>query len=131
MGAVGSDDLAQQLRTANEKEGLISAYQVVQDQPTGACAVVITGHDRSLCTTLGAAEHFSPAHLATESVKRLVDGAKFYYLGGFFLTHGVESAKILAQHAHDNNKVRERPLVSDLRQRGRTDTAGVGFRSSR
>lgn len=46
LGAVGSDALAEQLRAANEKEGLLSAYQVVADQPTGACAVVITGHDR-------------------------------------------------------------------------------------
>lgn len=60
---------------------------------------------RSLCTTLGAAEAFKPAHLETAEVKALVDGAKFFYLGGFFLTHGVESAKILAQHAADNNKV--------------------------
>lgn len=67
---------------------------------------MITGHDRSLCTTLGAAEAFSPAHLETPEVKALIDGAKFYYLGGFFLTHGVVSAKTLAQHSHDNKKVR-------------------------
>lgn len=45
LGAVGSDDLANQLRAANEKEGLQSFYQVT-DLPTGACAVVLTGHDR-------------------------------------------------------------------------------------
>ncbi|KAL8291740.1 hypothetical protein RQP46_001998 [Phenoliferia psychrophenolica] len=105
LGAVGTDDLAKQLTAANDKEGLISAYQVVPDLPTGACAVVITGHDRSLCTTLGAAEAFKPAHLETPAVKALIDGAKFFYLGGFFLTHGVESAKIVAQHAVDNRKI--------------------------
>lgn len=46
LGAVGKDDLANQLRAANEKEGVISAYQVVEEKPTGACAVIITGHDR-------------------------------------------------------------------------------------
>lgn len=46
LGAVGSDKLADQLRAANDKEGLQSAYQVVDDKPTGACAVIITGHDR-------------------------------------------------------------------------------------
>lgn len=45
---MGKDQLAGQLRTANDKEGLISAYQVVESKPTGACAVVITGHDRSV-----------------------------------------------------------------------------------
>lgn len=68
----------------------------------------LTALRRSLCTTLGAAEAFKPAHLETPAVKALVDGAKFFYLGGFFLTHGVESAKILAQHAADNGKVRPR-----------------------
>lgn len=48
LGAVGADSLADQLRAANDKEGLKSAYQVVDDKPTGACAVVITGHDRSV-----------------------------------------------------------------------------------
>ncbi|KAM0788945.1 hypothetical protein ACM66B_003020 [Microbotryomycetes sp. NB124-2] len=104
IGAVGKDDLADQLRAANDKEGVYSAYQVVEDKPTGACAVIITGANRSLCTELGAAESFSPLHLETPEVKKIIDNAKFFYLGGFFLTHGVESAKILAQHAADNNK---------------------------
>ncbi|GAA5937235.1 adenosine kinase [Sporobolomyces koalae] len=104
LGAVGSDSLADQLRAANDKEGLKSAYQVVEDKPTGACAVVITGHDRSLCTTLGAAESFSPSHLEKPEIKELIQQAKSYYLGGFFLTHGLESALILAKAAAENNK---------------------------
>ncbi|GAA5861812.1 hypothetical protein JCM8547_008560 [Rhodosporidiobolus lusitaniae] len=104
LGAVGSDSLADQLRAANEKEGLYSAYQVVEDKPTGACAVVITGHDRSLCTNLAAAESFSPAHLAKPEIKDLIERAQNYYLGGFFLTHGLESALILAKHAAEKNK---------------------------
>ncbi|SGZ27555.1 BQ5605_C026g10122 [Microbotryum silenes-dioicae] len=104
LGAVGKDDLADQLRAANEKEGLASYYQVVEDKPTGACAVIITGHDRSLCTTLGAAESFSPSHLDTPKVKSLIDNAKFFYLGGFFLTHGLESALKLAKLAVQNDK---------------------------
>ncbi|GAA6050048.1 hypothetical protein JCM3770_001932 [Rhodotorula araucariae] len=104
LGAVGADSLADQLRAANDKEGLQSAYQVVEDKPTGACAVVITGHDRSLCTTLGAAESFSPSHLDKPEIKALVERAQSYYLGGFFLTHGLESALILAKQAAENNK---------------------------
>jgi adenosine kinase len=46
LGAVGSDALAEQLLAANTKEGLLRAYQVCTDLPTGACAVIITGHDR-------------------------------------------------------------------------------------
>ena len=105
IGAVGKDALADQLRAANEKEGLYSAYQVVSSAPTGACAVIITGHHRSLCTELGAAEKFEPSHLETQEVKDIISGAKFFYLGGFFLTHGIESAMILAKHSFENGKV--------------------------
>jgi adenosine kinase len=45
-GCVGDDDLAQQLRAANKREGLAEAYLVKKGEATGACAVVITGHHR-------------------------------------------------------------------------------------
>ncbi|CUA67714.1 adenosine kinase [Rhizoctonia solani] len=103
-GCVGSDDLAEQLRNANSKEGVASAYQVKQGEKTGACAVILTGHDRSLVTTLRAAEMFNKEHLASPEVAPLVDGAKFYYVGGFFLTHGVESALVVAKKASETGK---------------------------
>lgn len=128
LGAVGKDDLADQLRAANKKEGLKEDYQVVEGVPTGACAVIITGHHRwasskfriagassrcratmvhrSLCTQLGAAEKFSKSHLSTPAVAKAIEGAKFIYVGGFFLTHGTESALQLAEHAASTGKVR-------------------------
>jgi len=105
LGAVGDDDLANQLREANRKAGLKELYQVVKDFPTGACACLITGHHRSLCTQLGAAEKFSPSHLKTEAVAKAIQDAKIYYLGGFFLTHGIESALELAQTCTQNQKI--------------------------
>lgn len=45
-GCVGDDDLAQQLKEANKREGLSEAYLVKEGEQTGACAVVITGHHR-------------------------------------------------------------------------------------
>lgn len=101
LGCVGKDDLAQQLRAANEREGLHSAYQVNESTPTGCCAVLITGHSRSLVTRLGAAEKFTPDHLATADVQKLLDNAKYFYVGGFFLTHGVESTLIVAKKASE------------------------------
>lgn len=41
-GCVGDDELAAQLKTANSKEGVESAYLVKKGEKTGACAVVIT-----------------------------------------------------------------------------------------
>lgn len=45
-GCVGDDDLAEQLKAANKREGLDQIYQVKKGERTGACAVIITGHDR-------------------------------------------------------------------------------------
>lgn len=45
-GCVGDDDLAEQLKAANAREGLDEVYLVKKGERTGACAVVITGHDR-------------------------------------------------------------------------------------
>ena len=45
-GAVGEDDLAAQLRSANKKEGVENIYYEVKGIETGACAVVLTGHHR-------------------------------------------------------------------------------------
>jgi adenosine kinase len=45
-GCVGDDDLAEQLRAANTREGLHEVYLVKKGEKTGACAVILTGHDR-------------------------------------------------------------------------------------
>ena len=61
VGAVGDDDLAEQLKEANKREGLDQVYQVKKGEKTGACAVIITGHSRyvnfiqSICSSL---KHF-------------------------------------------------------------------------
>lgn len=45
-GCVGDDDLASQLKAANEREGLVDVCVVKPGEQTGACAVVITGQYR-------------------------------------------------------------------------------------
>jgi len=101
VGSVGTDDLAEQLRSANKKEGLRDMYQVEPKggEPTGACAVILTGHDRSLVTKLGAAEKFKSSHLDKPEIKELMEGASHYYVEGFFLTHGLESTLKLAKQS--------------------------------
>ncbi|KAH9486201.1 Adenosine kinase [Psilocybe cubensis] len=98
-GAVGDDELAEQLKAANKREGLDQVYQVKKGEKTGACAVVITGHHRSLVTTLRVAEKFEKSHLSSPEVAPLVENAKFFYIEGYFLTHGVESALELSSKA--------------------------------
>ncbi|GLB43540.1 putative adenosine kinase [Lyophyllum shimeji] len=103
-GCVGNDHFAEQLRAANKREGLDEVYQVKEGEKTGACAVIITGHHRSLVTDLRAAEKFDQSHLSSPAVAPLVDAAKFFYMEGFFLTHGLASALELSQKAASAGK---------------------------
>lgn len=103
-GSVGNDNFANTLREANDKEGVDSAYYVREQTPTGACCVLITGHDRSLVTNLAAAQEFSVDHLRTPEIKQKMEEASHYYIGGFFLTHGIESALEVAKHSSAANK---------------------------
>ena len=105
IGSVGDDDLMRTLQSANEAESVQSAYQVHPSPArTGACAVIISAHDRSLCTTLRAAEMFTPSHLSTPEIAGLVSGAKYFYIEGYFLTHGIESAMEVAKAASSRGR---------------------------
>lgn len=104
-GCVGDDDLAEQLRAANKREGLREVYLVKPGQKTGACAVVLTGHHRSLVTTLQAAEMFEQSHLSSPTVAPLVDAANVFYVEGFFLTHGASIVLELSKKASAASKV--------------------------
>ena len=104
-GCVGDDELAEQLKAANKREGLDQVYLVKKGEKTGACAVIITGHDRSLVTNLAAAEKFEKSHLSSPEVAPLVEAAKIYYVEGYFLTHGTESALEIAKKASEAGKV--------------------------
>jgi adenosine kinase len=103
-GCVGDDEISEQLRAANKREGLAEAYQVKKGEKTGACAVLITGHHRSLVTTLRVAEKFGIEHLSSAEVAPLIDAAKFFYVEGYFLTHGTESVVHVAKKASDTGK---------------------------
>ncbi|KAJ1554823.1 adenosine kinase [Cladochytrium tenue] len=100
VGCVGDDDSAKILRAAAEKDGLRTEYMVDSTTPTGRCAVCITGHFRSLCTDLQAANNYSIAHLRQPSTWALVEAARFYYIGGYFLTVSPDSALAVAEHVH-------------------------------
>ncbi|WVO15670.1 hypothetical protein L204_103331 [Cryptococcus depauperatus] len=105
IGSVGNDKYKDTLEKANEAEGVVSAYQI-QPAPsrTGACAVILSNHNRSLCTTLQAAEQFTHDHLQMPNIASLIDGAKYFYIEGYFLTHGIQSALEVAKTAASKGK---------------------------
>ena len=105
IGCVGKDKFADTLRAANEREGLRSEYMVVDSAPTGRCGVIVTGNNRSLVTDLSAANEYKISHLKSDSVWKLVENAKVYYVEGYHLTVCVEAIKALGEEAASKNKV--------------------------
>ncbi|TPX30112.1 adenosine kinase [Synchytrium microbalum] len=104
IGCVGKDDAAQILQREAAKDGLLTDYLVDEATPTGRCAVLITTAHRSLVTDLAAANNYKIAHLKQPQVWARVEKAKYYYIGGYFLTVSPDSALAVAQHAAENGK---------------------------
>jgi adenosine kinase len=131
MGCVGDDDYGRHLEECASKDGVCVHYMKDTTTPSGTCAALIVGGERSLVANLAAANNFKPSHLETEKAKEIVESAKFYvrrgnltmqctvkslahalplssvkyqYCAGFFLTVSVESLVQVAEHAIGSNK---------------------------
>ena len=105
IGCIGKDQYGETLKKICAEAGVRTEYRVDDEAPTGRCGVVITGHNRSLCTDLAAANLYKPEHLKQPEIWKLVEDAKVYYVGGFFLTVSVPSILAVAEEAASKNKV--------------------------
>ncbi|KAI9791976.1 MAG: adenosine kinase [Peltula sp. TS41687] len=105
IGCVGRDKYADTLREAVRQAGLRVEYRIDDDHPTGRCGVIITGHDRSMCTDLAAANHYKLEHLKQLEIWKLVQQAKVYYVGGYHLTVCVPAVLALAEEAARSDKI--------------------------
>ncbi len=103
FGCVGKDKNAEILQAANKEAGLQVRYRYDEEQPTGKCGVVITGHNRSMCTDLAAANCYKIEHLKENW--DVVKNSKVYFVGGFHLTVCVPAVMALAEEAAKENKV--------------------------
>jgi len=103
FGAVGKDASAKTLGTKAREAGVRPVYQQV-DQPTGRCAVLITGQDRSLVTKLDAANHFTITHLENSANWEVVTAAQTIYSAGFFLTVSVDSMLKVGKFCASTNR---------------------------
>jgi len=102
---VGKDNFGKVLAEKATEAGVNVQYQITEKEPTGTCAVLITGNNRSLCAYLAAANLFSQDHLDKPEVRELLEKAKFYYISAFPLTVSPPSMLEIAKHACKNNKV--------------------------
>lgn len=104
IGGVGDDKYAAILHDAVQAAGLRVEYRVDEKQPTGRCGVVITGHNRSLCTALGAANCYDLDHLKREDIWNLAENANVFYIGGYHFTVCPAAIQELGKLAASKNK---------------------------
>ncbi|KAJ5104522.1 hypothetical protein NUU61_001869 [Penicillium alfredii] len=105
IGCVGKDKYGETLKKTCEEAGVHTEYRVDDVQPTGKCGVVITGHNRSMCTHLAAANEYKIEHLKQPQIWSLVEKAQVFYVGGYHLTVSVPAILALAEEAAAKNKV--------------------------
>lgn len=104
FGCVGQDAYAKILEEKAIAQGVDVHYQRTADQPTGTCAVLITGTHRSLCANLAAANCFTLDHIQKPENWSCIENAKFFYISGFFLTVSPPTIQAVAQHAYAQDK---------------------------
>lgn len=80
FGCVGEDKYAKILEEAARKDGVNVQYQITAKQPTGTCAVLLTGKHRSLCANLAAANCFTIDHVRKPENRTLMEKAQYYYI---------------------------------------------------
>ncbi len=104
MGCTGKDQNAEIMLNKAKEVGLNTAYQVDENTPTGTCAVLITGKERSLVAHLAAANNFNSSHLDKPENWSIVENAQVYYISGFFFTVSPESIQRIAKYSFENNR---------------------------
>ena len=105
IGCVGKDKYAENLKEAASRVGLRTEYRYDEEKPTGRCGVIITGHHRSMCTDLAAANCYKLEHLKSPEIWKLVEQAKVFFVGGYHLTVCPPAIMALAEEAAEKNKV--------------------------
>lgn len=80
FGCVGVDGFSEILKERALNDGVNVQYQYNDSEPTGTCAVLITGTNRSLCANLAAANCFTIDHIRKPENKKLIESALCYYV---------------------------------------------------
>lgn len=79
LGAIGHDENGKMVEQSLEKEGVQCFFKECEGVPTGMCAVLVNGENRSLCTDLGASKLYSMEDLRDCRVKQSLNQAKSVY----------------------------------------------------
>ncbi|KAJ6217446.1 hypothetical protein RDWZM_008603 [Blomia tropicalis] len=100
FGGIGKDQFGDQMQKKAKEDHVNVSYYIDAKVPTGTCACLITGKNRSLCAYLGASQKFNLQHLKDNI--HLVNQASIFYTTGFHSMVCVEAQILLAEHAHSS-----------------------------
>lgn len=104
MGSIGQDRYGSILIEKSLEVGLLTSFQTTSTKPTGKCACLIHGQERSLVAYLGAANDFNTEHL--ETVRDDINEADYLYITGFFYSVSPESVKRVIEYMnHERSKL--------------------------
>ncbi|XP_076458378.1 uncharacterized protein LOC143292087 isoform X2 [Babylonia areolata] len=104
FGCISKDKNGDLIERKCKEAGVNVQFQYTDKEPTGTCAAVCTGSDRSLVTKLAAASHFTEEHLDAPTSWGLVEKARVYYSAGFPLTVSPASMLRMARHSKEEGK---------------------------
>lgn len=102
MGCIGGDENGNKLKTSCTSEGVNASFLVDSKTPTGTCATLIHGIERSLCTNLSAANNYKVDHCKEAANWGIVQKAKIVYSAGFFATVSPDSMKAASEEKAKN-----------------------------
>ncbi|ORY02637.1 adenosine kinase b [Basidiobolus meristosporus CBS 931.73] len=105
IGCAADDKYGKKLKEAATADGLETAYCLDPSAPTGTCATLINGYNRSLVTNLAAANNYKFEHLKSAEIWSKIEAAKIFYITGYFVTVSPQSILEVAKHAAENNKL--------------------------
>jgi len=110
IGCIGKDENGERLKGVATSEGVQVLYQEDPSAPTGICAVLITGNNRSMVARLAAANNYKKDHFDSEIVQQTIQKAQVYYGTGYFFTVSPDTLVSLGQYAAKTNK----PFLTSL-----------------
>ena len=104
LGGLGKDRSGDLLQDLVEADGVMTAFAVQPQLPTGHCIALVRGAERTLAANLGAANSYQVSHLWSGDNQASLHHAKVIYVEGYFLSHSPETAMELALFAEKNKK---------------------------
>lgn len=103
-GSIADDDAGTTLANGCKNDGVDTSFYKDTAAPTGRCAVVVVGRERSLVADLQAANNYHTDHLSVPEAQALWQNSSICYSAGFWLTVCPEGMKNIAEYCRANNK---------------------------